>query len=61
MRFVLAYIDAGTGSMIMQVAIAAILAIPFFLRNQIGRAARFLRGQPSPKESRQAVDDAGRH
>jgi len=61
MHFVLAYIDAGTGSMIVQVAIAMILAIPFFLRNQIVRAVRFLRGQDAPKESRQALDDAGRH
>lgn len=40
---VLAYIDAGTGSMLLQAAIAAIVALPIILRTQIARAARFVR------------------
>jgi hypothetical protein len=41
---ILAYIDAGTGSMFIQVIIAALVAIPFFLRAQLARGARFVRG-----------------
>lgn len=34
----LAYIDPGSGSLILQVVIAGVVAIPFFLRSQIMRA-----------------------
>jgi hypothetical protein len=44
----LAYIDPGSGSLIIQAAIAAIIAIPVFLRSQIARAFRALR--PSNRE-----------
>jgi hypothetical protein len=40
---VLAYIDPGSGSLIIQAAIAALIAIPVFLRSQISRAFRALR------------------
>ncbi|MDF2735296.1 MAG: hypothetical protein K0S97_1919 [Chloroflexota bacterium] len=33
----LAYIDPGTGSLIIQTAIAAAIAVPLFFRHQIGR------------------------
>jgi hypothetical protein len=39
----LAYIDAGTGSMILQGAIAAIVAVPFILRSQLGRVIHAVR------------------
>jgi hypothetical protein len=39
----LAYIDPGSGSLIIQAAIAAVIAIPVFLRSQITRAIRALR------------------
>jgi hypothetical protein len=39
----LAYIDPGSGSLVIQVLIASIVAVPFLLRQQIGRAVRFLR------------------
>lgn len=39
----LAYIDPGSGSLIIQAAIAAVIAIPIFLRAQIARAVRALR------------------
>ena len=42
-HLLLAYIDAGTGSMILQGAIAAIVAIPFLLRTQLGRAVHAVR------------------
>ena len=34
----LAYIDPGSGSLLIQVIIATILAVPFFLRTQLSRA-----------------------
>ena len=39
----LAYIDPGSGSLIIQAAIAAIIAIPIFFRSQIARVMRALR------------------
>jgi hypothetical protein len=39
----LAYIDPGSGSLIIQAVIATALAVPFFLREQIGRVVRSLR------------------
>ena len=39
----LAYIDPGSGSLIIQAAIAAVIAIPIFFRSQIARAMRALR------------------
>ena len=44
MDSLLAYIDPGSGSLIIQAAIAAVIAIPVFLRSQIARAFRALRG-----------------
>jgi hypothetical protein len=41
----LAYIDAGSGSMVLQVVIASIVAGPFFLRNQLRSAVRELRSR----------------
>jgi hypothetical protein len=38
-----AYIDPSSGSLIIQAAIAAIIAIPILLRSQITRAMRALR------------------
>jgi ABC-type branched-subunit amino acid transport system permease subunit len=39
----LAYIDPGSGSLIIQAVIATIVAIPFFFRQQIGRVLRAVR------------------
>ena len=38
-----AYIDPGSGSLIIQAAIAAVIALPIFFRSQIARAMRALR------------------
>jgi hypothetical protein len=43
MRSILAYIDIGTGSMIVSSLIAALVAVPFVLRQQIARVAGRLR------------------
>jgi hypothetical protein len=50
----LAYIDPGSGSLIIQVVIATLVAIPIFFRTQIARAVHAVRG---PKEDRPAADD----
>jgi hypothetical protein len=39
-----AYIDPSSGSLIIQAAIAAVIAIPIFLRSHVVRAIRRLRG-----------------
>jgi hypothetical protein len=47
----LAYIDPGSGSLIIQVVIASIVAIPIFFRTQIGRLVATVRGrseEPAP-------------
>jgi hypothetical protein len=37
-----AYIDAGAGSLIVQATIAAVVAVPFYLRRQIVRTVRII-------------------
>jgi hypothetical protein len=60
MHPVLAYIDAGSGSLIIQAVIATIVAIPFFFRSQIGRAVRFVRGRSAGESSTSTADDNSR-
>jgi hypothetical protein len=43
MHDLLAYIDPGSGSLIIQALIAGVVAIPFFFRQQIGRVVRAVR------------------
>ena len=50
-----AYIDPGSGSLIIQAAIAAIIAIPIFFRAQVARAMRMLRRSDDHEPTR--VDD----
>jgi hypothetical protein len=42
---ILAYIDPGSGSLILQATLAGLLSIPFFFRRTIGGAWRRLRGE----------------
>jgi ABC-type branched-subunit amino acid transport system permease subunit len=44
MQDLLAYIDPGSGSLIVQALIATVVAVPFFFRSQIGRLVRTIRG-----------------
>jgi len=44
MSQLLAYIDPGSGSLIIQALIATAVAIPIFFREQIGRILRTVRG-----------------
>lgn len=43
MDLTLAYIEPGSGSLIIQAVIAGLIAAPFFLRTQIGAFVRRLR------------------
>ena len=55
----LAYIDPGSGSMLLQVILAGALAIPFFFRRVIGDAWHRLRGDASkPAEVREETDSS---
>ena len=40
-----AYLDPGAGSLMIQMVIAAALAVPYFLRTQIARSINRLRGR----------------
>jgi len=51
-----AYIDPGSGSLIIQAAIAAIIAIPIFFRSQVARVMRAFRRSDDQEPKR--VDDA---
>lgn len=50
----IAYIDPGSGSLIIQVLIASIVAAPIFFRQQIGKLISSIR---VPKETVPATDD----
>lgn len=55
MESLLAYIDPGSGSLIIQAVIATAVAVPFFLREQIGRFVRSLRGGSTATDASQAT------
>jgi len=40
---IFAYIDPGAGSMVIQAILAAVLAVPFFFRAQVGRFVQRIR------------------
>ena len=46
-----AYIDPGSGSLIIQAVIATVVAIPFFFRQQIGRFVRMVRKDGTTSEA----------
>ena len=46
-----AYIDPGSGSLIIQAVIASVVAIPFFFRQQIGRLVRMIRHDGTADET----------
>lgn len=55
-----AYIDPGTGSLIVQAIIAALVAAPLFFRAQISRAVRAIRGSGDDRERGGETADATR-
>jgi hypothetical protein len=57
MEVVLAYIDPGSGSLVIQVLIAGLVAAPIFFRRQIRRVMHSIRGQEASTETQGASDD----
>ncbi|CAN5145588.1 hypothetical protein BH23CHL9_BH23CHL9_08340 [soil metagenome] len=45
--FLLGYIDPGSGTMLLQVILAGIVAVPFFFRQAISNTWHRLRGERS--------------
>ena len=60
MDFTLAYIDPGSGSLLIQALIAGLVAAPIFYRRQIMRVTQRFRGQDTPAEMSPAPDDAAK-
>ena len=60
MEFVLAYIDPGSGSLIIQAVVATVVAVPFFFRHQIGRVVRAVRRQGPESSPRAGEEPANR-
>jgi hypothetical protein len=61
MELVFAYIDPGSGSLLIQAVIAGLVAVPIFFRHQIRRAVRALRGPGAPdSRTSSGTDDATR-
>ncbi len=57
-----AYIDPGSGSLLLQVILAGALAVPFFFRRVIGDAWNRVRGgskEPTPVERGEETDSRG--
>jgi len=46
----LAYIDPGSGSMLLQVVLAGVLAVPFFFRRVISDGLQRIRGNRGERE-----------
>lgn len=59
MELVFAYIDPGSGSLLIQALIAGLVAIPIFFRKQIARALSLLRGEDRAQREGAAGDDKG--
>jgi hypothetical protein len=51
-----AYIDPGSGSLIIQAVIATLVAIPIFFRHHIARATHAFRGRGASDEATQQID-----
>jgi hypothetical protein len=55
---ILAYIDPGSGSLIIQVLIASLIAIPVFFRAQIARLTGFSRRRAEKQATAEDHPDA---
>ncbi len=53
------YIDPGSGSFVIQMLIATLVAVPFFLRHQIARAVRSVRQLGRRADDTPRPDDPG--
>ena len=52
----LAYIDPGSGSMLLQVILAGVLAVPFFFRRTVSDVWHRIRGNGNAAGAQQPVD-----
>ena len=57
MELIFAYIDPGSGSLVIQALIAGIVAVPIFFRRQISRFVRSVRGGQHEPETPVTPDD----
>jgi hypothetical protein len=55
---IFAYLDAGTGSMIIQALIAGLVAIPIVFRRQVGNVARAVRRMTGRADEETAAPNA---
>ena len=55
----LAYIDPGSGSMLLQVILAGVLAVPFFFRRFISDGWHRIRGDRGAAKQIEGAEDAG--
>ncbi len=60
MDLILAYIDPGSGSLVIQALIAGLVAVPIFFRRHIARIVRTVRGQTEAAPEPAAQDDASK-
>ena len=56
----LAYIDPGSGSMLLQVILAGVLAVPFFFRRVIADGLHRIRGNKGAPKQGDGGEDATR-
>jgi hypothetical protein len=54
----LAYLDPGSGSMLLQVLLAGVLAIPFFFRRVISDGWHRIRGERAATKPTEGGEDA---
>jgi hypothetical protein len=54
----LAYIDPGTGSIVVQMLIAGVVGVGVFFRNQIGRVFQVFRPKRNPCDGKTEPDKA---
>ena len=58
MELIFAYIDPGSGSLVIQALIAGLVAAPIFFRRQISRFVRSVRGEDTHTELSATSDDS---
>lgn len=61
MELIPAYIDPGSGSLIIQALIAGLVAIPVLFRQQLRRVVRTVRNQDQPTVEIAGQDDNAKH
>ena len=56
MELIFAYIDPGSGSLVIQALIAGLVAVPIFFRRQISRFVHGVRGDGQKPPARTPAD-----